>query len=100
MSTFVQGDTAPPLTGACTTAGQPADMTGATGTVHVRKPDGTVLSRTATWTSQAQGAWSLTWQPGDLDTPGAYQAEVEVTYTGGAVQTFGPVSFYVQPQLA
>lgn len=42
------------------------------------------------------------WQAADLDTPGVYRAEWEVTYTGGAVETFpadGYITVVVVPDL-
>lgn len=97
---YTQGDTAPALTGVCTSAGVGTDVTGADGVAHLCKPDGSTLSRSVAWTDETTGAWSLDWQPGDLTVAGIYQVEVKVTYSNGGFETFGPVSFYVQPQLA
>lgn len=80
---FTVGDTAPALTGRVN-----ADLTGATAAIHIRHPDQTTLSRAVTITDVATGAWSLEWQPGDLSVAGDHRVEVEVTYAGGAVQTF------------
>lgn len=93
-STFTQGDTAPPLTGTVN-----ADLTSTAVEVHLRKPGGVILTRTVTVTNATGGAWSYTWVTGDLDTPGVWDAEVQVTFTGGAIQTFGPVPFVVTPQI-
>jgi hypothetical protein len=70
--------------------GQPADLTGASVRFLMRAPGATSLkvSGTATVESAAAGVVSYTWQAQDLDTPGTYDAEWEVTYAGGAVQTF------------
>lgn len=95
MPTFTIGDTAPALTGTVN-----ADLTGATQVAHIRKPDGTVLTKTATATDALNGAWSATWAVGDLDQPGRYLVELQVTFAGGLIQTFGPQSFYVQQQIA
>ncbi|MGN6245093.1 MAG: BppU family phage baseplate upper protein [Motilibacteraceae bacterium] len=95
MATFTTGDTAPALTGTVN-----ADLTGASAAVHVRKPDATVIDAPATITDPATGAWSYAWQVGDLDVTGAWAVELQVTYSGGEVQTFGPQTFYVQPQIA
>ncbi len=34
-----------------------------------------------------------TWQPGDTDTPGRYEAEFRVTYMDGTVETFPNLGF-------
>ena len=95
MSTFTVGDTAPALTGTVN-----ADLTGASVEVHLRKPDGTTLTKAATITDAATGAWSTPWAADDLDTAGVWEAEAQVTYSDSTVQTFGPVRFVVQPQIA
>jgi len=98
MATFTVGDTLPPLTGTCTSSAGVVNGTGAACVAHISRPDGTILSRAAT--VSATGTFSVTWQAGDLIVPGNHAIEVEVTFSAGAVQTFGPVTFYVQPQIA
>lgn len=95
MTTFVTGDTAPALTGTVN-----ANLTGATVTLHLRKPDGTTLSPTAVVTDAATGAWSYSWQVGDLNTAGVWEVEAQVTYSDTTVQTFGPQRFVVVPEIA
>jgi len=101
MTTLTQGDTAPALTGTVN-----ADLTGAAVVVHVKLPDKTVLSRVATITDAATGAWSIAWNVGDLDLPGSCLVEVEVTYSDQRVQTFAlseagaNVGFRVRPEIA
>lgn len=91
----------PTLTGSVGTS-----TAGATAQAHVKRPDGTVISRNVSWTDTATGAWSVTCQAGDLDQTGFYFIEVEVTFSGGAVQTFAldsrdqEVKFLVRPQYA
>ena len=94
------GDTAPALTGTCTSAGAPVNLTGADVALHIRKPDATVLSVGATLTDAAGGAWSYSWAPADLDAAGTWKVEAQVTFSSGAVQTFGPETFYVNTQIA
>lgn len=100
MATFVQGDTSPALTGTCTSDGAAANITGATLALHIRKPSGTTVTKVGTIVSGAAGTWSYTWLAGDLDEAGPHKVEVQVTYSGGSIQTFGPVSFAVEEQLA
>jgi len=35
------------------------------------------------------------WSEGDTDTPGVYEAEFEVTYDGGAVETFPNANYRI-----
>lgn len=101
MTQFTVNDTAPALTGTLN-----AVITGATLAVHIRKPDGTVLNKPASIVSGAAGTWSATWVTGDLDQTGTYYVEVQVTFSGGAIQTFAndtrstPVSFTVRDEIA
>ena len=95
MTTFTAGDTAPALTGTVN-----ATLTGATVEAHLRKPDGTTLTKPATVTDAATGAWSYSWAVGDLQTPGVWEVEVQVTFSDATVQTFGPQRFVVAPQIA
>ena len=94
------GDTDPALTGAATDAGVAVDLTPAASCmVHVQHPDGTLISRAPTVTVGTSGAWSLPWLATEL-IEGVYNVELEVTWSAGHIQTFGPVSFRVDPQLA
>jgi len=99
MAGWHAGDTDPALTGVASTDGVAVDLTGATCVVHVERPDGTFISRAPTVAVGTTGAWSLPWQTTEL-IEGVYSVELEVTWSTGHVQTFGPVSFRVDPQLA
>jgi hypothetical protein len=77
------GDTAPALTGTVN-----ANLASATMRANIRRPDKTVFSRTATAVSAAAGTWTTTLQTGDLNQAGDYYVELEVTFAGGAIQTF------------
>lgn len=59
-----------------------------------------MLSPAATVTDAVNGAWSYTWASGDLTLVGDYWVEAQVTFSSGAIQTFGPVVFTVMAQLA
>ena len=56
-TTFTVADTAPALTGTCRDGDAAADLSGATLAAHIRQPDGTVLTKTATATDAVNGAW-------------------------------------------
>lgn len=102
-TTLTVGDTTPGLTGSVA-----ANITGATLEAHVKRPDGTVLTRPLVIVDGPTGGWSLpAWTDGDLNEEGWYELEVEVTFAGGEKQTFWadpedrtPVVFYARAQLA
>ena len=100
MGMFTVGDTAKKLTGTCKDGDTPANLTGATVELHIRWNDATTVTKAATVTDAAGGAWSYSWQPTDLTIPGRSQVEAQVTYSDGGVQTFGPTNFYVDQQIA
>jgi len=84
ITPYTVGDTAPALTGTVS-----ANLTSTTIEVHIRRPDGTTISRAGTITAVGPpGGWSLTLQSGDLSVAGLYTVEVQVTFSGGAIQTF------------
>jgi hypothetical protein len=64
------------------------NIAGATLEVHVKRPDGTVVNRSAAAVDAAAGTWTSTLQAGDLDQTGYHYLEVQVTFSGGAVQSF------------
>jgi len=99
---FVAGDTAPDLTGRCTGGSEPANLTGAALELHLTQPDRTVITRNATIADATAGTWRYTWQTGEL-VAGMWSVELQVTYSGGQIQTFpalAPVSFAVRAQTA
>ena len=99
---FVTGDTAPDLTGTCTSGATPANLTGATLELHLTRPDKTVITRAGVIVDGAAGTWRYTWQTGEL-VAGTWAVELQVTYSGGQVQTFPadrPAYFSVRAQLA
>lgn len=99
MSGLHAGDTTPALTGTATSAGVGVDLsTAVSAAVHIVRPDGTLITRESTHTG-ATGAWSLPWLVSELDLAGVYQTELQVEWPDGTVQTFGPSSFRVVPQL-
>lgn len=93
--TYYTGDNSPDLTGSVN-----ANLAGVSGVeLHIRKPDGVVLTKAATVTDAATGAWSITWGGSDLSVAGIWTVEAQVTFSGAKVQTFGPERFVVQSAL-
>lgn len=78
------------------------DVTGASLEVHATLADGAALSQPATITDAATGAFAMDWPTGGVpDAPGTVKAlEVQITYSGGEVQTVTGSRFHVRPQLA
>lgn len=100
MSVLTTGDTQPILTGQALSGTVGVNVAGATGVLHIRKPDGTILTKTAVWVDQATGTWSYTWGATDLSIGGAWEVELQITYSDLGVQTFGPTRFRVRTQIA
>lgn len=93
-----RGDTAPvPVMTVKDSEGVPVSLAGATVLfiMAAKRTREVVLSRVATVTDAAAGKVSLTWQPGETDTAGEYDVELQVTYAGGAIQSF-PTRGYIQ----
>jgi hypothetical protein len=85
-----QGDTAPALQATLKDGAQNAvDVTGAT-VVFSMETAGVVKVSEAqvTITTATDGVVTYSWSAQDTDTPGNYTGEFEVTFGGGAVQTF------------
>jgi hypothetical protein len=80
---YTVGDTSPALTGTVS-----ASLVGATVEVHISRPDATVITHAGTVVNAALGSWSMALVAGDLNQSGTYRVEVQVTFAGGAVQTF------------
>lgn len=108
---FTVGDTAPPLAGICqqVSGGCGADpagvitaanLVGAVVELHIDRNGMAVLTVVPTVVSAAEGKWSYDWAVGDLSVTGMYAVEAQVTYGDGRIQTFGPASFRVEPQIA
>lgn len=103
MLTLTVGDTG---AGATATGTCNAVITGATLALNIKRPDGTVFTEAASIVDGAAGTWSAEFESGDLTVSGEYLVEVQVTYSGGDIQTFAldtagkPVKFYVRDDYA
>jgi hypothetical protein len=101
MATLTVGDSAPVLTGSVS-----ANLTGAALELHILRPDGTTVTRSASIVSAPAGTWSATLGTTTLNQPGRYFVEVQVTYSDTTIQTFAtdaydqPISFNVRQQIA
>ena len=98
--TYTTVDQAPDFTGTATSNGVGANITGATLALHFKKPSGTIVTKTANIVSGTAGTWVYAWCVGDLDEAGTWWVELQVTYSNGKIQTFGPSSFAVVEQFA
>jgi hypothetical protein len=103
--TLTVNDTRPDTILALTSDAVAVNLTGATCVLHVTRPDGSKVTRTApaggfTVTNAVAGTCTYRWQTGDLTVAGVYLLEVQVTYADTGVQTFGPQNAYVKDELA
>jgi hypothetical protein len=87
--TFVQGDTLPILTETIKGPnGVAVDLTGATVKFHLWRPGEAAKVNAAGSVYDASGGIvKYSWGTTDLNTPGLYNAEWEITFIGGGIQT-------------
>lgn len=101
---FIQGDTAPDISAiihAEDDVSAPVDLTGATVRFQMRFPEGNKyrVNAQAVIDDPVQGKVSYAWGANDLSQHGEYQAQFEVTFAGGKVQTtYPPVTLSVHRQ--
>lgn len=91
-ATFVQGDTHPDITARLRETARPTvpiDLTGASVRFQMRRPDDDryTVNAAATVVDAAQGTVSYSWGVRDLSVPGEYDAQWEVTFPDGKIQT-------------
>jgi len=103
MSTFYikQNDTVPSLRAALENgSGDAVDLTGATCRFHLREIGKTTVTTdsTAQIVTEATGIVQYNWVAADTDTVGSYQAEFEVTYSDGTIETF-PNNGYIRVEI-
>ena len=93
-----QGDTRPKLEGELTRDGVPVDLTGADLRLMVREQGATIGGRQAGGTCAVAiataGVFRYTWAAADTATPVVLDAEVQVTYADGGVETFPPDEYF------
>ena len=100
---YTQHDTGPDLV--ATLTGTPLlPLTGATAACHLKRRRGnqaavTIPAGQCTFNPD-QRTVTIRWTDGDLAQVGPHELEVEVTYSGGMVQTFPGGVFYVAAELA
>ena len=96
-----QNDTSPSIqTSLLDGNGLPVDISGNLGvTFHMRNSEGTVIINTAaTVVTPGSGIVRYDWDAADTATAGTFQAEFEVTYPGGTIETF-PNDGYIRVEI-
>ena len=102
MSFYIkQNDTVPSLRAALENgSGDAVDLTNATCNFHMRPLGGTTITvdASAQIVTEATGIVQYNWIAADTDTVGSYQAEFEVTYPDGTIETF-PNNGYIRVEI-
>ena len=92
---FVRGDSGPSLNGTLTDqTGAPVDLTGASVKFQMRLADDRrfTVNATAAIVSPTAGTVRYDWVPGQLDIAGDYEAQWQITFLGGVIQTTDPAN--------
>ena len=81
-------------------SGDAVDLTGATCQFHMRPLGSTTITvdASAQIVTEATGIVQYNWIAADTDTVGSYQAEFEVTYSDGTIETF-PNNGYIRVEI-
>jgi hypothetical protein len=101
-----EGDTRPSLEAQLLDENNdPRNLQGASVRFHMEDVDtgSVVVDASARILNTQDGRVVYEWQSGDTDEPGRYEAEFEVTYGGGEVETFpnnGYIGVYVDDDIA
>lgn len=102
MSFYIkQNDTVPSLRAALENgSGTAVDLTNATCNFHMRPLGSTTITvdASAQIVTEATGIVQYNWIAADTDTVGSYQAEFEVTYPDGTIETF-PNNGYIRVEI-
>lgn len=86
-------------------SGVAVDLTGATVLFRLRQFGAAAakVNASAAIISAAAGTVRYSWASGDTDSPGEYEAEFQVTFSDGTIQTFpnaGVLSVLIHPEVA
>lgn len=102
MATFYmkQNDTQPKMLASLKDGDENAiNLTGSSVRFHMRNLAGSlVVDAAASIVTPLTGLVRYDWQPADTATVGSYQAEFEVTYGDGSIETF-PNNGYIRVQI-
>lgn len=96
-----QNDTSPALQATLKDSNDTAiDLSNASVKFHMRKVGAVTpkIDANATISNADGGVVYYQWQTGDTDTIGSYEAEFEVTFTGGEIESF-PNNRYIQIEI-
>ena len=94
--TIKRNDTSPILQTVLSDAnGVAIDLTGTAVKFYMKKYKATTpkINATAAIVNEDAGVVRYLWQTGDTDTAGSYQAEFQITYDDGSVETFPNADF-------
>ncbi len=102
-----EGDTSPDLQVTLKDGdGNAVDVSGAA-IVFSMSAGGVVKTseQTVTLVTASSGVVKYPWVAGDTDTPGTFIGEFEVTFAGGAIQTYpnsatGRLNIFIEPEIA
>lgn len=89
--TLKQNDTSPAMTATLQdAAGAPVNLTGASVRFHTRRNGkaAATVDAAAVIVNAAAGSVRYNWSPPDTAISGTYQAEFEVTYADGSIETY------------
>tara|TARA_R100000654_G_scaffold1381_2_gene5046 strand:+ start:20054 stop:20377 length:324 start_codon:yes stop_codon:yes gene_type:complete len=101
-----QNDTSPQIAATLKDgSGNARDITGASVRFHMRRIGAASASVTsdATILVASAGTVKYAWQTGDTSTAGSFQAEFQVTFADGGIETFpndGSIAIDITPELA
>jgi hypothetical protein len=95
-----ENDTSPALEGILRDGfGSPINITAATIVINMRlQPGGAVKINGGSMSvvgSAVNGRVRYAWSASDTDTPGIYEAEIQITFAGGAVRTIPPKGYFI-----